>query len=137
MSMLNTYDHTRVNISLNGVALTDFNGDVTIEKQGDDWAVIQGSNGSVERSKLKNNLYTVTLPMMQTTTQLNAIEALRTSDDLTNAGPFPFAITDLNGSYVILGSAWIQSMGSATKGREAQARNVVLAVKAEMAFEGA
>lgn len=137
MSMLNTYDHTKVNISLNGVALTDFNGDVTIERQGDDWAVVQGSNGAVERSKLVNKLYTVTLPMMQTSDQLNVLEGIRVADEQTNAGPFPFAITDMNGSYLFYGSAWIQSMGTVTKGREAQARTITLAAKAEVVFEGA
>jgi hypothetical protein len=36
-----------------------------------------------------------------------------------------------------MGVAWIQSMGDAVKGRQAQPRNIVLQVKAEAAFEGA
>lgn len=137
MTMFNTYDHTKVNITLNGVVLTDFNGDVTIEKQGDDWAVVQGSNGAAERSKLVNNLYTVTLPMMQTSNQLTLIEGLRVSDENANAGPFPFSIMDLNGSNLFFGKAWVQSMGTITKGREAVARTVTLAAQAEVVFEGA
>lgn len=137
MSMFKTYDHTKVNISINGIALTDFNGDPTISKEGPEFEVVEGSNGAVERSRMVRNLYTVTLPMMQTSPQINAIETLRQADERTGAGPFPFVITDLNGSYVLMGLAWIQSMGDVVKGRQAQPRNIVLQVKAEASFEGA
>ena len=137
MSMFKTYDHTKVNISFNGIALTDFNGDPTISKEGPDLETVEGSNGAVERSRMVRNLYTVTLPMMQTSPQINAIETARVADEKTGVGPFPFAIVDLNGAYVLMGVAWIQSMGDAVKGRQAQARNIVLQVKAEAAFEGA
>lgn len=137
MSMFNTYDHTKVNISFNGIALTDFNGDPTISKEGPDFETVEGSNGAVERSRMVRNLYTVTLPMMQTSPQINAIETARVADEKTGVGPFPFAIVDLNGAYVLMGVAWIQSMGDAVKGRQAQPRNIVLQVKAEAAFEGA
>lgn len=137
MSMFRTYDHTKVNISLNGVALTDFNGDPTVTKEGPEFEVVEGSNGAVERSRMVRNLYTVTLPMMQTSPQLNAIETMRQADERTGVGPYPFAITDLNGEYVLMGVAWVQSMGDAVKGRQAQPRNIVLQVKAEASFEGA
>lgn len=137
MSMFKTYDHTKVNISFNGIALTDFNGDPTISKEGPDFETVEGSNGAVERSRMVRNLYTVTLPMMQTSPQINAIETARVADEKTGVGPFPFAIVDLNGAYVLMGVAWIQSMGDAVKGRQAQPRNIVLQVRAEAAFEGA
>lgn len=137
MSMFGNYDHTKVNISLNGISLTDFNGDVSISKEGEDWEVVEGSNGCIERSRMVRKLYTVTLPFMQTSPQLSAIEALRIADAQTGAGPFPFSVTDLNGAYVLMGAAWVQSMGDATKGRAAAARTVTLKVKAEAAFEGA
>lgn len=132
-----TYDHTKVNIVLNGVALTDFNGDPTVTKQGDDFEVVEGSNGAVERARMVRKLYTVTLPMMQTSPQIDAIEALRVADESTGAGPFPFAITDLNGAYVLMGQAWVKSMGDATKGRATAARTITLDVYADIAFEGA
>lgn len=135
--MFRTYDHTKVNITLNGVALTDFNGDPTVTKEGPEFEVVEGSNGAVERSRMVRNLYTVNLPMMQTSPQLNAIETMRQADERTGVGPYPFAITDLNGAYVLMGVAWVQSMGDAVKGRQAQPRNIVLQVKAEAAFEGA
>lgn len=137
MSMFRTYDHTKVNITINGVALTDFNGDPTVTKEGPEFEVVEGSNGAVERSRMVRNLYTVNLPMMQTSPQLNAIETMRQADERTGVGPYPFAITDLNGAYVLMGVAWVQSMGDAVKGRQAQPRNIVLQVKAEAAFEGA
>ena len=137
MSMFKTYDHTKVNISLNGIALTDFNGDPTISKEGPEFEVVEGSNGAVERSRMVRNLYTVTLPMMQTSPQINAIEALRVADEKGGVGPYPLAITDRNGAYVLMGVAWVQTMGDAVKGRQAQPRNIVLQVKAEASFEGA
>lgn len=135
--MFATYDHTKVNISINGLALTDFNGDVTVSKEGDDWEVVEGSNGAVERSRMNRKLYTVTLPMMQTSAQLTALDALAAADTQTGAGPYAFALTDLNGTYSLFGVAWVQSMGDATKGRATAARNVVLRVKAEAVAEGA
>lgn len=137
MSMFGNYDHTKVNIAINGLSLTDFNGDVTISKEGDDFEVVEGSNGCIERSRMCRRLYTVTLPFMQTSPQLTALEGLRQLDVNTGAGPYPFAITDLNGAYVLMGVAWVHSMGDATKGRAAAPRTVTLRVKAEAAFEGA
>lgn len=137
MSMFKTYDHTKVNISFNGIALTDFNGDVTISKEGPEFEVVEGSNGAIERSRMVRNLYTVTLPMMQTSPQINAIETARIADEKGGAGPYPFAVTDLNGSYVLMGLAWVETMGDAIKGRQGQPRNIVLKVRAEASFEGA
>lgn len=134
---IKTYDHTKVNISLNGLALTDFNGDVTVEKQGDDFEVVEGSNGAVERSRMVRKLYTVTLPFMQTSPQLTALENLRQADEKEGVGPYPFALVDLNGVYSIMGQAWVKSMGSATKGRATAPRTITLDVYAETAFEGA
>lgn len=132
-----TYDHTKVTAVFNGVALTDFNGDLTITKQGSDFEVVEGSNGAVERSRMVRKLYTVTLPMMQTSPQIDAIEAMRVADEKTGAGPYPFALTDLNGAYVLMGQAWVNSMGDATKGRATTARTITLDVYADIAFEGA
>lgn len=137
MSMFKTYDHTKVNISLNGVALTDFNGDPTISKEGPEFEVVEGSNGAIERSRMVRNLYTLTIPMMQTSPQINAIEALRVADEKGGVGPYPIAIVDLNGAYSLMGVAWIESMGDAVKGRQAQPRNIVLRIRSEAAFEGA
>lgn len=137
MAMLGTYDHEKVNISFNGIALTDFNGDVTIESDGDEWEDTEGSNSAVERSRMVRTMRTVTVPFMQTSPQLTALETLNIADGEGGAGPYPFAITDLNGAYVLMGQAWIRSMGTATKGRAAVARTVVFRVKKEVGFEGA
>lgn len=137
MSMLGTYDHTKVNIQINGSALTDFNGDVGISKQGDNWETIEGQNGTVERARQVRSLYIVTLPFMQTSPQLNVLESYRIADEEANAGPYPFSIIDLNGSYVLRGLAWIASMGDVSRGRSTSTRTVTLHVKALETFEGA
>ena len=59
MSMFKTYDHTKVNISFNGIALTDFNGDPTVSKEGPDFETVEGSNGAVERSRMAEAVQTL------------------------------------------------------------------------------
>ncbi len=137
MAKTYTYNHKQVKISINGVALTDFNGDVLIEPTGDDWAEIQGQNNGVERSLLDNNVYTVTLPMMQTSPQVTALGELSMDDKREGKGPYPFVMSDLNGSDSIMGVCWIKNMKSRSKGIKTVARNVVLTVVSETEFEGA
>ena len=64
-----------------------------------------------------------------------SVSAATLSTFRTAAGPFPFAVVDLNGAYVLMGQAWVETMGTATKGRQTVARNIVLSVKAEAAFD--
>lgn len=135
-NLVGTYDHTLVNISVEGVELSDFVGDVVITKEGDEWEVTEGSNGCVERSRMVRKLYKVTLPFMQTSPQLAKLETLRIADETTKAGPYVFAFVDLNGPFSILGQCWIHRMGDATRGRAATARTVTLRVKGEAVFEG-
>lgn len=137
MAKTYTYNHKLVKISINGTALTDFNGDILIEPSGDDWVEVQGQNNTVERSLLDNNIYTVTLPMMQTSPQLDVLAELSIDDKRNGKGPYPFAMSDLNGSDTIMGVCWIKNMKSRTKAIKSTARNVVLTVVSETEFEGA
>lgn len=135
-NLVGTYDHTLVNMAVEGVELSDFLGDITITKEGDEWEVTEGSNGCIERSRMVRRLYTVTVPFMQTSPQLAKLEALRIADEETKAGPYLFSFVDLNGPFSILGQCWIHSMGTVTRGRAATARTVTLRVKGEAVFEG-
>lgn len=138
MAKTYTYNHRLCKINVNGIDLTDFNGDPTIEPGGDDWATTVGLNGVVQRSLLDNHLYTVTLPMVRTSPQVDALAALSVADKKLGAGPYTFAFKDLNGTDIVLGECWIQNMKSrGSLGAEASARNVVLAVVSHIEFEGA
>lgn len=137
MAIVRTWNHKNLNVSLNAAALTDFNGDVTAEADNDLWEFTEGQNGAVERSYQGNNLITVTLPMMATSPQLDQVELLRQADEKTGAGPFPFALTDTDRNYKLLGQATIMSIARPTGSKTAPARNVVLKVVAEAEWLGA
>lgn len=134
--MLGTYDHESFNISLNGIRITDLAENFTVSPDGDDWNETEGLYGSVERTKVRSKLRTVTLPMMQSSVQLNAIETLRIGDLNANAGPFPFWIKNLSGEYTLAGRAWIKNIGDLVVGRDGGSRTVTLRVYVDAGFEG-
>lgn len=136
MAIIGTYDAAKVNVQINAIALTDFNGDIDVAPAREKWETSSGVNGAVQRSRTHNKLYQVTLPMMQMSDQLNALAALSTADEATGAGPYVFSIVDLNGTQVFMGSAWIRSMGNITKGQVAGTRTVILDAVEEIKFEG-
>lgn len=121
-----TYDHTKVKINLNGLPLTDFSDNITVTEAGEDWNVTEGLNDTVEYSKNSNNTCRVTLPMIANSPQFIAVKGFRKLD--AAAGPFAFAMVDLNNGDSILGTARILSLGEKTVGREASGRSVVLSV---------
>lgn len=133
-----TYNHKLCKINVGGIDLTDFNGDPTIATAGDDWSEVVGLNGCVQRSLQDNPVYNVTLPMIRTSPQVDALAALSIADKKTGAGPFTFAFKDTNGKDIILGECWIKNMRDrGALGAEASARNVVLTVVSHIEFEGA
>lgn len=137
MAIVRTWNSKNLKISLNAAALTDFNGDVTVESDGDIWELTEGQNGAVERSYQGSSTLTVTLPMMATSPQLDVIETLRQADESTGAGPYPFAMTDTDRNFKLLGQAYVNSMAYPTASKTAPARNVVLKVISEAEWRGA
>lgn len=141
---MKTYDAARVNTSLNAIALTEVQGEISVEplREGE-FTLTFGNLGQGERSRVHNNFYRVTIPMMQTSAQLSALEALRIADNEAGAGPYPFSMVDQNGfytersgSYVLMGSAYIENMSGVSRGQATTPRNVVLIVEKQAGFEG-
>ncbi|MEE0937727.1 MAG: hypothetical protein UIG52_06820 [Bacteroidales bacterium] len=141
---MKTYDSAKVYQSLNGIALTEVQGEITVEplREGE-FTLTFGNLGQGERSRVHNNFYRVTIPMMQTAAQLSALEALRIADNEAGAGPYPYSLVDQNGfytersgSYVLMGSAYIENMSGISRGQSTTPRNVVLIVEKQAGFEG-
>lgn len=141
---MKTYDSAKVHQSLNGIALTEVQGETIVEplREGE-FTLTFGNLGQGERSRVHNNFYRVTIPMMQTSAQLSALEALRIADNEAGAGPYPYSLVDQNGfytdrsgSYVLIGSAYIENMSGISRGQATTPRNVVLIVEKQAGFEG-
>lgn len=129
---IRTWNHKNYNIVLDGVALTDFNGDLTVQADSDFWEFVEGQNGAVERSLLDNHLLTVTMPMMATSPQLSTLADLDYNDRNNGAGPFTFVAFRTDGEYKIVGQATIMSIAHPNRSKSAPVRNVVLKVVADM-----
>jgi hypothetical protein len=132
-----TYDHTKLKINLNGMAITDLAGAVTVEESGDVWEETEGLNGTVTRSRHVRNLVKITIPFNAMSSQLALIEAFQIADEQTGAGPFPFAMAHLGGSFAIAGQAWIKSNRNSGYDKVAGSRTVVLSVFKNASFAGA
>lgn len=141
---MKTYDIAKVGVSINAISLTEIQGEISVEplREGE-FTLTYGNLGQGERSRVHNNFYRVTIPMMQTSAQLSALEALRIADNEAGAGPYPFAMIDQNGfytersgSYVLMGSAYIENMSGTSRGQATTPRNVVLIVEKQAGFEG-
>lgn len=134
---IHTYDHTKVKANLNGLALTDLNGDITVEESGDIWEETEGNNGTLTRSRHVRKLVKITIPFNAMSPQLAMIEAFQVADEETGAGPYPFALAHLGGTFAIAGQAWIKSNRNAGFGKVSGTRNVVLSVYKNAGFAGA
>ena len=137
MQTPHTYDHTKVKLNLNGLALTDTNGSITVEESGDVWEETEGNNGTVTRSRHVRKLAKITIPFNAMSPQLAMIEAFQVADEQTGAGPFPFAMAHIGGTFAIAGQAWIKSNRNAGYDKVAGTRTVVISVFKNAGFAGA
>lgn len=131
------WSHKDLNISFNGAAITDLNGDATITADGETWEFVEGQNGYVERNLLENHLATVSLPMHATSPQLDIFAVADIADRNTGAGPFPFSMIDSKRNYKLLGTATVMSIAKPTRTKTAPARTVTLKVVIEAEYQGA
>jgi len=133
---MKTWDHKKYKNTINGLSITDLDGDITVESDSPDFTFKQGQNGKTERSANRNMLITITVPFMATSPQLSIIEAMRIADLDAAVGPFPWASAIIGGDYKLFGSATIESIDPPNASIEATARNVVLKVAVESEFRG-
>lgn len=138
-----TWNHLDWNFQINGVPLTDFNGDVTFSAAEDDWEFTQGQNYATERSLHENRSFDISFPMMATSPQLDLVEALAVADKKAGVGPYPFSavhlITGASGieGYKLVGQATIAQIDPPSVGKVGSARTIKLHVDAELMWRGA
>lgn len=137
MATTKTWNYKHLKISFNGAEITDLNGDATVSADGETWEFVEGQNGYVERNLLDNHLATVTLPIHATSPQLDLFAVASIADRKTKAGPFPFAMVDIDRNYKLLGTATVMSIAKPTRTKTAPARTVTLKVVLEAEYEGA
>ena len=136
-TVIRTWNHKHAYMTINGMAITDVNGDITVSADSELWEFIEGQNGSVERSLLDNHMASVSIPFMATTPQLDIIAAMDIADRTTNAGPYLFTYTDTDRNYKLFGQATIMSIAKPTRSKTAQSRTVNLKVVMEAEWPGA
>ncbi len=115
------YNLDEVTLSIAGVVVTEFaTGDaIEIEFDEDDWNVTQGHHGSVVRSKMPNNIASITVTVMQGSPVNELLQSLSDQDRFTGFGAGPFFVKDLNGtSLATAPSSWIKKVPNMTMGTE-------------------
>ena len=136
MAQTKTWSYKDLNVTFNGAAITDINGDLTITADGDFWEFVEGQNGYVERSLVDNHLATVTIPLHATSPQLNIFAIASIADRKANAGPYIFTAIDKERNYKLIGTATVMNIGKPSRSKSAQARTVTLKVVTEAEYDG-
>ena len=125
---IRTWNHKHLNVSFNGAAITDINGDLTITADGETWEFVEGQNGYVERNLLENHTATVTIPIHATSPQLDIFAMADIEDRTKSAGPYLFSVVDSDRNYSLYGNATVMSIAKPTRTKTAPARSVTLKV---------
>jgi hypothetical protein len=115
-----TYDAKSVSVIVNGVYLTDLGESmVEIEKDEDNYSVAVGAQGDTVRSKVNNNLGTITVTLQQTSPQIAYMDKLANSGAL-----FPISVTSAGDPKEVASAteAFIKKPAARTYGNEAEDR---------------
>lgn len=132
-----TWNHKHLNVSFDGAAITDINGDLTITADSETWEFVEGQNGYVERNLLENHMATVTIPLHATSPQLDIFANADLADRKEGAGPFLFSVVDSDRNYKLYGNATVMSIAKPTRTKTAPARTVTLKVVITSEYQGA
>ncbi|MCK6585958.1 MAG: DUF3277 family protein [Polyangiaceae bacterium] len=125
---MKTYSADQVSLSIANVPITGGFADgefVKIEHESDRWTDVVGTDGEVTRCKTNDRRATVTVLLMQTSTDNDLLSALALIDDVTpgGAGVGELLIRDRLGTTIFSAeAAWIAKTPDATFDREAKAR---------------
>jgi hypothetical protein len=115
------YDFRQVAVLVGGVPIEGFaDGDsVSIEPNTDSFTLQIGIDGEGARSRQNDKSATITLTLMAGAAANLVLQGLQTLDDVSGVGTFPFAVTDLRGSYLCATiAAWIKKPPSRSFGRD-------------------
>jgi hypothetical protein len=122
------YDSNQVKISIVGIPITGGFADgefLRLERETEAFTDVVGTDGEVTRSKTNDNRATVTILLMQTSSDNQLLSALHNTDKSQNggAGVGRFLVEDLNGQTLHEGpNCWIMTDPDASYDREATAR---------------
>lgn len=135
------YDSNEVQISFAGIPIEGYaDGDfITITHTADAFTTTVGTDGSVARSKTRDNRATIELRLMSTSPTNAALSAVYQADKNASggAGIGAFLCVDLNGtSLYAAGNCWIRRPPDPSFGREASERVWTLEVDALQDFTG-
>lgn len=130
---LTTYEFDEVTVVFGPILMDGFqDGEgVTVEKPEPTFTTHVGCDGKVTRSKTLNRTATVTIHLMQTSAQNDALSAIHIVDrDAPNgAGILPVYVRDRNGRSLHAGvEAWIERAPDSTYDRTPTTRDWVIAV---------
>lgn len=135
------YDPDQVSASVNGVPLSGFaDGEmIGVERQGDDFEDVVGTDGEVTRSKSSDNRATVTVRLMQSSPANDLLSAMRTLDKASpnGAGVGPFMLRDKQGRTILLAEkCWIAAPPKSSWDRTAKEREWKIRCASLVEFHG-
>ena len=114
---LKSYDSKQVKCVLGAHTVTGPADDtfISIEPQGDGVSSSVGVYDDVSRSISHDPRHTIKITLQQTSRSNDVLSSLCDVDRLSGgAGAFPILITDLRGSTLFTGTAWVQKKANAT-----------------------
>lgn len=126
------YDPDQITISFAGVLVQDGWGDDSfckIEKVNDAFTVVEGTDGSVTRSKNPSKLHKITITLQQSSATNSLFSAVHALDQAApnGAGIAPILVKDRAGTSLHSGSkAWITKIPDAEYARTSKSREWVL-----------
>ena len=136
------YDADQISLNIVGIPITSGYADgefLRIEKETDDFTDVVGTDGSVTRSKTKDERATITVVLMQTADSNAVLAALSQADRAASNGAGVGALfaRDRQGTSLYeADECWISKSADATFDREATAREWICRVAKLRDFTG-
>lgn len=110
MADVKTYDPSQVATIVSGVSMSGYGPDtfIAVAREVPSWSKKVGGKGEVGRSKSSNKSGSITLTIMQTSSDNDFLSGLALLDEQTGSGTFPIIIKDASGSTVVSAlNCWI------------------------------
>lgn len=129
MALVKTYSPEKIDVIVNGFALSGFATDsiVTIERSEDAFELYSGADGEIGRSKNPNRSGTITIMLASTSESNETLSALAIADELSGIGTFPILVKDNNGTTLAAsGEAWVQKIAPSELARTINDREWII-----------
>lgn len=119
-SITKTYDPKKQLVNFSGIPLTSFADGtfITVEADEDSFTKLTGASGEVVRVLNNNRGAKVTLVLMQHSIDNDALSAIHAADRLTGEGIGMYSQTELNGTTVVQGEAWVSKWPNVERAKE-------------------